>query len=47
MIHHHKDHHDHHQVEDGNGADRHPYLEEHKIKTFLIVPPDQVGMLEL
>merc|ERR1719225_2193084 len=29
------------EVEDGNGADRHPYLEEHKIKTFLIVPPDQ------
>ena len=32
-----------HQVEDGNGADRHPYLEEHKIKTYLIVPPDQVS----
>jgi len=29
------------EVEDGNGADRHPYLEEHKIKTYLIVPPDQ------
>ena len=34
---------DDHQVEDGNGADRHPYLEEHKIKTYLIVPPDQVS----
>ena len=43
-VHHHHDYHL-HQVEDGNGADRHPYLEEHKIKTFLIVPPDQVRPL--
>ena len=28
------------EVEDGNGADRHPYLQEHNIKTYLIVPPD-------
>merc|ERR1719295_1015053 len=29
------------EVEDGNGGERHPYLQEHNIKTFLIVPPDQ------
>lgn len=28
------------EVEDGNGADRHAYLKEHNIKTYLIVPPD-------
>ena len=28
------------EVEDGNGAERHPYLAEHNIKTYLIVPPD-------
>lgn len=25
------------EVEEGNGADRHPYLKEHNISTYLIV----------
>ena len=28
------------EVEDGNGGERHPYLQEHNIKTYFIKPPD-------
>ena len=28
------------QVEEGNGGERHPYLREHKIQSYLIIPPD-------
>ena len=27
-------------MEDGHGGDRHPYLREHNIKTYLVIPPD-------
>jgi hypothetical protein len=28
------------QVEEGKGGDRHPYLREHNIQSYLIIPPD-------
>ncbi len=28
------------QVEEGNGGDRHPYLREHNIQSYLVIPPD-------
>ena len=29
------------EVEEGNGGDRNQYLKEHKIKTYLVVVPDE------
>ena len=28
------------EVEEGHGGDRHPYLRDHNIKSFLVIPPD-------
>ena len=28
------------EVEEGHGGDRHPYLREHNIKSYLVIPPD-------
>ena len=28
------------EIEDGNGAERHQYLADHDIRTYLIIPPD-------
>lgn len=32
------------EVEPGNGGDREGYLADHKIETFLIVPPSTVSL---
>ena len=34
-------------VEEGNGGDRHPYLKEHNIQSYLIIPPDETHEVSL
>ena len=35
------------EVEDGKGGERHEYLREHNIKSYLVVPPDNFHEVRL